>query len=134
MPILQIVLSVKSLTSEKIYNKRATKGVFHLGLCYYNPISGKLEPILEPTGLLMGFIEAKNSNPEQYLTVELEDVQKPLNFNVSEDMIAGLVRTYYSLSSEYSEGKLMRRSQGISLTKANCSEKTPFRRNTTKII
>ena len=100
IPIVQILLAVKSLSSEKIYNKRATKGVVHWGVCYYNPISGKLEPILEPTGFLLGFIESQYSNPEQYLTIELEDVLKPLNFNVSEDMIAGLLRTYYSLSSE----------------------------------
>lgn len=97
---MQIIFAIKSLNSEKIFNKRISKGVFSLCLCYYNPVSGKLEPIIESINLLFGFIESQQSSPEKYLTLELENAQKSLNLNISEEMISGLLKTYYSLTRE----------------------------------
>ena len=102
--MVQIFSTLKDLTQESSSSKRMLKGLFELGLSYYNPLSSKLEPVIEDTCLSLCYITGQNSNPLAYLTIELdENVRKSLNINISEEMISGLLRTYWSFEKEISQ-------------------------------
>jgi len=102
--VVQIFSTLKNLTQESSSSKRMLKGFIELGLSYYNPLSSKLEPVIEDTGLLLCYITGQNTNPLAYLSIELaENIGKSVNINISEEMISGLLRTYWSLEKEIRE-------------------------------
>lgn len=96
------------MSYETITSKTILKGAFEVGTSYYNPICGKLEPILENTDLVVCYIKNEVSSPSKYITLELnpQNQSHSLNINISEEMVAGLLKMVWSLERELEIFKL----------------------------
>ena len=133
IPVVQLTVKLHRLTKESIDKKQMLKGLFNFGLSYYNPLSGKVEPIIETNQFAICQVINPLIDPKNYITLEKmstaqsvlyqEEQQKDsiessmvsdesfdddrgsiqdktLNINISEEMIAGLLKTYWSLEKE----------------------------------
>lgn len=104
------------------------KGPFEISISYYNPICGKLEPIFENTNLILCYIKNEQNSPDTYITLELDsgDDSQCLNINMSEEMIAGLLKTYWSLERELALFNLKQQEFSSNFNKKESQKNIPY--------
>ncbi len=72
VPVLLVQTRIDPLTIESNTKMMMTCN-FDLSLSYYNPVAGKIEPIIEKTKFLWSLASGEDSNPKFYMTLELNE-------------------------------------------------------------
>ncbi|EGR27232.1 PH domain protein [Ichthyophthirius multifiliis] len=100
VPVFELFIDNSQFVKNNILTKSILSTIIRFQVNFYNPVTGKWEPIIEHTGLDLDLSLNNFANPHKYCILELNPTCESININLCKELFSILKYTQNSWKNE----------------------------------